>query len=66
MKPHHPLKVWRFSNHQTQADVAKAVRAQVSRISELECGRVMPSLGLARRLAEYTGLTLDEVLKVVK
>jgi DNA-binding XRE family transcriptional regulator len=61
MKQYHPLKVWRFSEHVTQQNVADAIGTSVARICEIERGTKRPSVDLAMRVAKHTGLTLDEI-----
>ena len=61
MKQYHPLKVWRFNVGKTQQELADVAQTSVARICEIERGTKRPSVATAKRIAEQTGLTLDEI-----
>ncbi len=60
---HHPLKRWRFERGLTLNDFAAAVKLSRAMLSEVECWNKTLSVESGRRVAEATGLSLDDVLK---
>ena len=58
-----PLRKWRLDNRLTLAAVAKDADISKAHLCEIELGRKTPSVLVARRLSDRTGLSLDEVLR---
>lgn len=60
----HPLRSWRRDNGKTLAEVGEAVGVVPSYISDLETKDTkVPSLTLAAKLSEYTGIPIDKFAK---
>ena len=64
MLPHHPIRVWRFERDMKMEAFARDVGISVGFLSQVETRMSRPSADLALRIAAYTGLTLDEILKL--
>lgn len=47
----------------TQSDVARAVGVWQTQIANIENGRSLPSMELAVRIADFLGVTLDDLSK---
>lgn len=56
----HPLKEWREQNGMSQGALAEKVDVWASHISQIEGGLRVPSLGLASRLSEITGIPIEK------
>ncbi len=63
MNDEHPLRSWRKANHVSLEKLAILVGVQAPHLSEIETGKKDPSVTVARKLADQTGLSLDEVLR---
>jgi transcriptional regulator with XRE-family HTH domain len=62
MKGGHPLKRWREQRGLTQAAVAEAVGVKPNTIARIEQGVQIPRPALIKKLIEFTGLTLNDIL----
>ena len=58
----HPIKAWRDQSGMKQGFLAKRLGVVQSTLSDIERFKRHASLALARKIAEFTGLTLDQVL----
>lgn len=58
----HPLKRWRFEYGLTLERAAKRLKVSSAHLSEIERRRKMPSLTLAARIRDRTGLTLEQIV----
>lgn len=59
----HPLRKYRAKAKLTLEDVAARARTTKETVSRIERWERQPSLSMARRLSEATGLPLEEVTK---
>jgi transcriptional regulator with XRE-family HTH domain len=62
MEGGHPLKQWREARGLTQSEVAAAVGVTANTIARIEQGNQLPRPPLIKKLIEYTGLTLNDIL----
>lgn len=58
MEQVHPLREWRKSNGKTLTDLADIVKVRASHLSEIENGNNEPSLDLAVKLSQVTGIDI--------
>ena len=56
------IRYYRKKNHMTQIDLAEAMGVTQTSVSQWESGRNYPDIKTARRLADYFGTSLDNVL----
>jgi DNA-binding XRE family transcriptional regulator len=56
-----PLRKFRIAAGRTLADLAEQVGVVPSHLSQIETGQRTPSLGLASRLAAFTGISIDKI-----
>lgn len=63
MEAEHPLRIYRREAGLTLGDVAAKADTTKETVSRIENWVRSPSLALARRLSEATGLSLEEVAK---
>lgn len=60
----HPLYVWRKANgNMPLHEIAKQVGCTQPHLSEIENGNNNPSLGLAMKLSQFTGIDVKEFAK---
>ena len=64
MRPHHPLKVWRFERGVSQKALAGIVGVTGAFICLVEGRNREPSADVARRIAAHTGLSLDQIYEL--
>ena len=57
------LFMLRNKKHMTQAEVADALQLSVKTISKWECGNGLPSVDYLPQLAEFYGVSVDEILR---
>ncbi|MGH6899194.1 MAG: helix-turn-helix transcriptional regulator [Geminicoccaceae bacterium] len=57
-----PIKVWREYRGLSQRQLAEAVGARATYVSQLETGRKRPSLDLAITLARTLSVTIDDLV----
>ena len=57
------LKRWRTKKHLSQGDIAKVLGTDRAYISNIENGRMNPTLSTLEKLAQSLGITVDELLK---
>lgn len=57
------LKLWRLSNHLTQADAARRCGLGLSAYCLIEAGRLQPSRDQAAKLASFFGERVSEMLR---
>lgn len=62
-KPIHPIRAWRDKSGMKQNFLAARVLVTPQMISSVELWRVTPSVSVARRIATFTGLSLEDVLR---
>lgn len=60
------LKKERMLRNETQQDVAYKARIPYADLSRIESGRLKPYPGHAKRLEEYFGMTIGELLTEVE
>ncbi len=63
MEGSHPLKVWREANSLNQEEAAAILGTTKPTISRLETGARTPSLTLAAKLSEHTGISIDSFVR---
>jgi transcriptional regulator with XRE-family HTH domain len=63
VKQEHPLRTWRNGAELTLDDVARRAGTTKETISRIELWVRSPSLSLAKKLSEVSGLPLEEVAK---
>lgn len=56
------IKELRLANAKTLKDVAEAVGTSVQNLSRWERGEVMPGIEFCVKLADYYGITIDELI----
>lgn len=56
------LKYHREANGYTQSDLAKATGISQQKISYIESGKHSPSIDLCIKLADFYGITVDELV----
>ena len=61
MKNQHPLYAWRRVNDMTLRELAESAKTTVGHLSNIERCTRDPSIDLARKLAEITGLSLEQI-----
>lgn len=59
----HPLRAWRTKHKKTLSDMGDRVGVGASHISQIETGDKMPSLQLAAKLSDVTGIPLGKFVK---
>lgn len=57
------LKKWRSKKRLSQGDIAKVLGTDRAYISNIENGRMNPTLSTLEKLAQSLGITVDELLK---
>jgi transcriptional regulator with XRE-family HTH domain len=57
----HPLRRWRFDNGVSLEKAAKRLKTSTPTLSYIENRRQLPSMTLAIRIRDCTGLTLDQL-----
>lgn len=57
------LKRWRTKKALSQGDIAKVLGTDRAYISNIENGRMNPTLSTLEKLAQSLGITVDELLK---
>ena len=57
----HPLKRWRFERGLTLHEAAKRLKVCVPTIHAIENRKRLPTMRMATRLRDHTGITLDEL-----
>jgi transcriptional regulator with XRE-family HTH domain len=58
----HPIKRWRFERGLTLDKAARRLKTSAAHLSEIERHRKMPSLTLAYRISDRTGLSLEQIV----
>ena len=56
------IREHRIANHKTLEEVANAIQTSNQNISRWERGEVVPGIDFCVRLADYYGITLDELI----
>ena len=56
------LKLQRLKNNKTLKQVEQDTGISNANLSRWECGKVMPSINFCVILADYYGITLDELI----
>lgn len=63
MEGTHPLRVWRTSAGKTLAELGEIVGTSPSNLSEIERYENTPSLTLAAKLSQESGIPIDSFVK---
>lgn len=58
-----PLRLFRRQRGWTQPRLAEECSVSTSMISQIECGYVIPSLQVAFRISQCTGITLERLAR---
>lgn len=58
-----PIRQFRLTRGLTQLEFAKACELHPSMVSQIERRHVVPSLQVAFRIAQYTGLPMDRIAR---
>ena len=57
------LQKWRAKKRFSQGDIAKVLGTDRAYISNIENGRMIPTLSTLEKLSQSLGITVDELLK---
>jgi transcriptional regulator with XRE-family HTH domain len=63
MEVRHPLKAWRSDNQLSQREAAGRLGIGKPTISRIESWKRTPSLALAAKLSEKTGIPIDKFVR---